>query len=389
MNHKILKQEVQTYIRDNFQQDYRNISLQKSPFDGISSSELAQQIKGLQVAKQKFPVFFEKEGFYYPPSLNLEQASSWATACFKTELVQGKTLLDLTAGMGVDSFAFSQHFEEVTSVERNEQLVEICQYNYRELFQQNLKYVGGNFEDFLKTNPDLKWDIIYVDPARRKDYQKKFVLEDLEPNVLEWMEEYLNRSRKVLIKLSPLFDIKRVLEQIPQVQSVYVVAVKNEVKELLVLCSKQMNPNPTIAAVNLESNQPRFEFTLKEEENSQPEYSAALNYLYEPNSAILKGGAFKLLAERFGVKKLHRNTHFYTSENLVEKFPGKIYELKGEIQDAKKEIKGKSFHVISKNYPLSVELIRKKYKLKEGKVQTLLFTQTIEGKTILQAQKIR
>src|SRR5690606_28321117 len=106
-------------------------SLQKSPFSAVSSSELAQQIKGLQIARTKFPFLHEPEGIYFPPSINLEQASSWATSQYKSEIVKGKTLIDLTAGMGIDSFGFAQKFDEVTALERDPELVEISKHNYK------------------------------------------------------------------------------------------------------------------------------------------------------------------------------------------------------------------------------------------------------------------
>src|SRR5690606_3592377 len=143
-NSNILSEEIQTYIRQHELSDFRQISLQKSPFPEVSSAELAQQIKGLQVAKSKFPFFYEAEGIYYPPSLNLEQASSRATALYKSKLVSGKTLIDLTAGMGIDAFAFAQEFENVTALERNPELAEISKHNYKVLNQNNLEYIHAD-----------------------------------------------------------------------------------------------------------------------------------------------------------------------------------------------------------------------------------------------------
>lgn len=388
MNPSILKSEVQSFLKENQSKDFRAISLMKSPFPDVSSAELAQQIKGRQIAKQKFPFFLESDGIYFPPSLNLEQASSFPTSQYKSECVQGKTLIDLTAGMGIDAYGFAQNFEEVTALERNSELVEISKHNYQSLGQLNLNYQNIEFEEFFQKNSDLKWDVLYLDPARRKDSQKKFILEDLEPNILEWMDEFFRRAETVFIKLSPLLDLKLVIEKIPQIQEIHLVAVKNEMKELLLICRNEPTSNPLIRSVNLESNQPNFEFLFQEETQADSPFSAPQNYLYEPNSAVLKSGGFKLVAEKFQLNKLQVNSHMYTSHELIDSFPGKIYEIIRELKNPKKEIKNQAFHVISKNYPLTVELIRKKYNLKESENQSLIFTQSILGKHILLCKKL-
>lgn len=388
MNLAILKEKVQEFLKENQSKDVRAISLMKSPFLDVSAAELAQQIKGRQIAKHKFPFFLEKEKVFYPPSLNLEQSSSWPTSRYKATLVHGKTLIDLTAGMGIDAYGFAQEFEKVTALERIQDLVEISRHNYQVLDQENLEYHHLEFEKYLEENPDLEWDVIYLDPARRKDSQKKFILEDLEPNILEWMDIFLQKSNTVFIKLSPLLDLKLVIDQIPQIQEIHLVALKNEMKELLLICKKEFQENPLIKAINLDADQPDFSFHFQEEAKAQSEFSSPLKFLYEPNVAVLKSGAFKLVSEKLKLKKLHVNSHLYTSEVILESFPGKVYEIIQEVKNPKKEIKNQAFHVISKNYPMTVELIRKKYNLKESEEQSLIFTQSEAGKHILQAKRI-
>lgn len=388
MNPNLLKPEVQNYIRAQENQDLRNVSLKKSPFENLSSSEIAQQIKGLQIARNKFPFFYQTQGIYYPSSLNLEQASSWITARYKSEILNGKTLIDLTAGMGIDAFGFAQKFEKVTALERNSELAEISKHNYKALNQNNLEYINSDFEIFWKENPEEKWDVIYLDPSRRINSQRKFVLEDLEPNILEWMDTFLSRSENLMIKLSPLLDLKSTVEKIPQIQEIHIVAVKNEVKELLLICKNEIQTNPKIIAANLESGHPLFEFHLKEEETAVSEFSSPEKFIYEPNSAVLKSGAFKLLGEDLDLKKLHIHSHLYTSKEFFKPFPGKVFEILEEIKNPKNKIEKSAFHIISKNYPLSVELIRKKYKIKESEDQTLIFTQSQSGKHILKCRRV-
>src|SRR5690606_27659757 len=187
----------------------------------------------------------------------------------------------------------------------------------------------------------------------------------------------------------PLLDLKSAIEKIPQIQEIHIVAVKNEVKELLLVCQKEFNSNPKIKAVNLETNHPIFEFNRKDEPEIISQFSQSQKFIYEPNSSILKSGAFKLTAEKFNLKKLHVNTHLYTSSEILKSFPGKVYEVLGELKNPKKEIEKQAFHLLVKNYPLKTEEVRKKYKIREGNDNTLIFTQSISGKHILLAKQMR
>ena len=388
MNPNILNSEIQNYLRENQNRDVREISLQKSPFENISSAELAQQIKGLQIAKNKFPFLYETDNIYFPSSINLEQASSWATSKYKSEILKGKTLIDLTAGMGIDAFGFAQNFEKVKALERDPELVEISKHNYKALNQNNLEYINSEFETYFEENPNLKWDVIYLDPSRRIASQRKVILEDLEPNILIWMNEFLTRAETVMIKLSPLLDLKSTIEKIPQIHEIHIVALKNEVKELLLICKKYIHSNPKIKAVNLESNQLDFEFHWNDESLTISEFSEPKKYIYEPNAAILKSGAFKLIGNQFNLKKLHINSHLYTSDTLLQSFPGKTFEVLNELKNPKKEIQKKPFHLLVKNYPLKTEEVRKKYQIKEGNESTLIFTHSVQGKHILICKRL-
>lgn len=388
MNFNLLKPEVQSWLRTKLNEDYRKISLSKSGFENISSAELAQQLKGLKIAKSKFPFLFEAESVYYPPSVNLEQASSQATALYKSNLYKGDLLIDLTAGMGVDAAFFSKKFTKVIAVERNPELCEISAYNYKQLKIENLAYCNSNFEDFLKAHQDLKPDLIYLDPSRRNTAGKKFLINELEPNLLEWVAPLLKISKKILVKLSPLSDLKEVLNAIRQISEIHLIAVKNEMKELLILIENQAISNPKIKAVNLDSPQNEFEFEFEQEENAIVQFSEPCQYIYEPNVAVMKSGAFKLLSQVFNLKKLESNSHFYTSDEVIPAFPGRIFEVLEFIKEPKKSISGKNFHVISRNYPLSADEIRKRYKLGQSEEQSLIFSRSISGKIILRCKMI-
>lgn len=388
MNQSILTQEFQDYLKIIEQEDFKSIGLKKSLFDGISSAEIAQQLKGIQVAKHKFPTLYSTKNIYFPPSINLEQASSEAAANYKSSLVKGKTLIDLTAGFGIDTMAFAKNFEKVYHIEQNPELSEIVQHN-AQILAPNLETYTGTFQSFFETNPESKFDVIYLDPARRNSSGRKFILEDLEPNILEWMPTFFEKSNKIIIKLSPLLDITSTLQQIDSISEIHIVALKNEVKDFLLIIDKNCSTkNPLIKAINLESNQPEFSFNFEDEYNSNANFGTVQQYIYEPNVAILKTGAFKLLCEKFNLYKLHQNTHLYTSNELLNEFPGKIYSVEKHINHPKKEILKSKANLLVKNYNQAIDVVKKKFKITDGGETTLIFTQSIDGFHILKTSRV-
>jgi len=374
--------KIQEYINANLQTDLHSLLLKKSPFPEVSMLEIVQQIKGKNVAQKKFQ-FLLKDGIVFPPNLNLEQASSQATAEFKAKDLKGKKFIDLTSGFGIDAYFLSQNFQEITLVERNQELLEIVKHNWNVLGRK-VHFRNEDLENFLAENKE-KFDLIYLDPARRdSEKNKKFLLEDLSPNLLEIQDKLLGISEEVMIKLSPLIDISYLISVLKNVRKIQIIAVKNEVKELVVfLNSAKKNSDVEISCVNLESEDSDFTFNYEAEKLAVAEFSDVLQYLYIPNNSVLKSGGFKMVSETFNVKKLHPNSHFYTSDQLVKDFPGRI--LKVEIIDSKQILKGEKFNIISKNYPLSPDEIKKKYKIKDGGKRYLIFTQTHKRKIILKS----
>lgn len=376
----ILNKEVQQYINANLTSDLHSLLLKKSPFSEVSMQEIVQQIKGKKVAQKKFPYLLE-DGIIFPPNLNLEQASSQATAEFKAQHLKGKSFVDLTCGFGIDAYFLSQNFEEVTLVEQNSELLEIVKNNWKTL-NRNADFINENLENFLKQNKE-KFDLIYLDPARRDEHKnKKFLLEDLSPNLLEIQDQLLKISAQIIIKLSPLIDISYLISALKNIEEIQIIAVRNEVKELLVFMhSKKDKEHTKISCFNLEGEEHSFSFNFDDEKSATSEFSEPLQYLYIPNNAVLKSGGFNSISEKFNLKKLHPNSHFYTSDELLENFPGRV--LRVEIMDSKQIKKGEKFNIISKNYPLTPDEIKKKYKIKDGGNDYLIFTQTQKNKIIL------
>lgn len=381
MGNKILNKEIQNYINANLSADLHSLLLKKSPFPDVSIQEIVQQIKGKQVAEKKFP-FLLKEGIIFPPQLSLEQSSSEKTAFYKSTILKGKKYIDLTSGFGIDAYYLSQNFEEITLIEQNRELLEIVEHNWT-ILGKKARFNNQKLEDFLSDNKE-NFDTVYLDPARRDAQKNKvFLLEDLSPNIIEIQQELLSISKQVVIKLSPLIDLKYLISVLPNIFRIEIIAVKNDVKEVVIFLSKENPENIMCRCVNLESGESDFDYLFLDEENAVSEYSEPEKFIYIPNNSILKAGIFNLISQRFGLKKLHPNTHFYTSHDKKTDFPGRIFEV--EVIEAKQIKKKGQFNIISKNYPLKPEEIKKKYALKDGGKDYLIFTQSKKGKIILKS----
>ncbi|GEN74715.1 class I SAM-dependent methyltransferase [Chryseobacterium hagamense] len=381
MGINILDHKVEQYIDANLNTDLHALLLKKSPFPEVSMQEIVQQIKGKQVARKKFP-FLLKDGIVFPPQLSLEQASSEKTALYKSEILKGNTFIDLTCGFGIDAYYLSRNFRKITLVEQNSELLNIVEHNWSVL-EKKATFINRKLEDFLKEN-NASFDVVYLDPARRDTQKNKvFLLEDLSPNIMEIHNKLVSLSEEVVIKLSPLIDLKYLVSVLPGIFRMEIIAVKNDVKELVVFLTKKRQGEVDCHCVNLESGEPAFTYQFGEEENRTADYGEPEKFIYIPNNAVLKSGVFNLIALRFGLKKLHPNTHLYTSDQRAEHFPGRILEM--ESIEAKQVQKKSRFNVISKNYPLKPEEIRKKYNLKDGGENYLIFTQSKKGKIILKS----
>ena len=381
MENKLINKEIQDYINANLDTDLHALLLKKSPFPEVSMPEIVQQIKGKQTARKKFP-FLLKDGIIFPPQLNLEQSSSEKTADYKAQILKGKKFIDLTSGFGIDAYYLSRNFEEITLVEQNQELLSTVEHNWG-ILERKATFINQHLEDFLDVNTE-HFDVIYLDPARRDQNKNKvFLLEDLSPDILQIREQLLATADQVIVKLSPLIDLKYLISVVPDIFRIEIIAVRNDVKEVVIFLSNEQKDRITVNCINLESGESAFSFAFGEEENTHAEYSEPEKFIYIPNNAILKAGVFNLLPERFGLKKLHPNTHIYTSSQKVSDFPGRIMQM--EVVESKQIKKKEQFNIIAKNYPLKPEDIKKKYGLKDGGKDYLIFTQSKKGKIILKS----
>ena len=373
--------KIQDFINANLNTDLHSLLLKKSPFPEVSMQEIVQQIKGKKVAEKKFS-FLNQNDIIFPPNLNLEQASSQNTAEFKAQFFKGEKFIDLTCGFGIDAYFLSQNFKETTLVEQNEALLEVVKHNWKVL-GRNANFINQKLEDFLNEN-NQKFDLIYLDPARRDNYNRKvFLLEDLSPNLIEIQEKLTELSDEILVKLSPLIDLQHLVSSLQNIAKIWIVAVKNEVKEVLIYLEKTEN-QPGISCVNLQSNEPDFNFYFSEEKAVVVEYTSPQKYLYIANNSVYKSGAFNLISKRFNLSKLHQNTHLYTSESKIDAFSGRIFMV--EELSPKEIKKGEQYNIITKNYPLKPDEIKKKYKIKDGGEDYLIFCTSVKGKHILKGK---
>lgn len=378
MNNSILSPDVQGFIRQHAHTDPANMALKKSPFAHVSSSELAQQIDGLQKVSRKVPDWLERDKtLYFPKKLNLEQCSSARTGAFKASLLPTNGIVfDLTGGFGVDSYYFSQQAKNVLHCEINPALSEIVAYNLGELGLDNVHFHTGDGIALLESS-DKRYTCIYIDPSRRIKNQKVYRLEDCEPNIVLHQALFFEKADTILTKLAPLLDISLALNTLPHVKDVYVVSVENDCKELLFVQQKSFQGQPKIHAVRLGKEQPRiFTFTQAQEKEAVSTFGKPMQFLYDPDVAITKAGAFKSIGTSLGLNKLHQHSHLYTHEKRIYEFPGRIFQIQQVTPFSafkKKDIPPKA-NIISKNFPLKTDDIRKKFKIKEGGHKYLYFT---------------
>lgn len=361
---------TQQFIAAHLSEDVRLLALKTAP-TGVDLPKALQQITARQLLSKKVPTWASNPHLEFPTHLSLEQCSSEATARYKASLLSGNTLVDLTGGMGVDCYFLSQNFKETFYVEQQPHLVEFARHNFKVL-NSSIRVNEGDSETFLNTMNSV--DTIFIDPARRDMHGRKTVsIHDCTPDVGDLQELLLEKAQHVLIKLSPMLDISLALKELQNVKAVYVVAVGNECKELLFLLERNYTDETVIYAENLpESSIGRLSFRLSDEKAIKSAYSSGvLDYLYEPNAAVLKAGAFKTIANEYGIQKLEMNSHLYTSDRFLESFPGRTFKVQSWAVFNNKITKTllagiTQANITTRNFPLSVKDLRTKLKLKDG-----------------------
>lgn len=376
------------FVQDHLKEDPAHLLLRQKAVPGIDLKIAAQQIAMRQKAAKKLPFWAGYPSIIFPPSLSMEQCSSELTAAYKSQLVQGKTFIDLTGGFAVDTFYIGKEFKEITYLERQQELVELARHNLSGLLKDQdiqLSVVHGESIQFIEKT-QTKYDVLFVDPARRgSGNQKMYQLKDLEPDVSQNWDLFRHKAKAILIKASPMLDIQAALKELPEINEVHVVAVKNEVKELLFLYSGKKHPLKVVATELGRNGTQQFSFTLEEEANAMVNYSLPQKFLVLPYSCILKAGAFKSFGKEFGLSKLHPHTHLYTGNEISGSINGRVFEVLEELKLDKKVLKKRfpdgKVNVLTRNFPSKPDQIKKRYKLKDGGDEYLIACTLMDGQT--------
>ena len=380
-----LTEAEKAFIKTHLNDEVTSLLLKAKKYPNLNIPDLVWQIKARQKAKTKLPEWFDIEDIIFPKMLSVEQCSSEITAKFKTSLVKGENFIDLTGGMGVDIAYMSKNFKKAIYIEKNTDLCDITAYNFEQLGIENVAFIGGNSIDFLETEI-INYSWIYLDPHRRDDTGNKVVsLQDCEPNTLKIKDFLFTKTDKILLKASPMLDINLAVSDLQNVAHIYVVAVENEVKEILFHLQKDYQEEAQYHAVNLPKD--IFTFKKSEEKDAMIKMGSPQAYLYEPNAAILKSGGFRIIAQRFDLQKIAPHSHLYTSIDLVENFQGRIFKIEGVCKLDKKEIltylSENKANITIRNFPLSVKQIRDKLKLSEGGNSYLFATTDAQNQKIM------
>lgn len=394
---EVLSPETLRFADAHETEDVRRLALGPKPPAGVDLNAALVQIRGRQGAKEKIPSWAAVKGLLFPPHLPLEQCSSEQTARYKASLLKGESLVDLTGGLGVDFAFLSANFEKSVYVEQQEELCRLARNNFPLLGLRNAAVVCGDGTAFLGQMEHAS--AIFIDPARRDSGGKKTVsIGDCLPDVKKLSALLAAKAERVMVKLSPMLDVSQALADLPGAKELHVVSVNNECKELLVLLdSRPVTGEAVIRCIDLKQNaQQTFTFDFKQEAKAVCSYTCeAGKYIYEPNSSILKAGAFKTLCQAYRLRKFHPNSHLYTSDTLITGFPGRTFKFEETIPFHKKELQnrleaGSQANITVRNFPEPVAALRKRLKLKEGG-EVYLFATTLENgdRVILRCSKVR
>jgi len=392
LNTSILSQNIQDFITQNSGAPITKLALQKNPFPEVDWILILNQIEAKSKAKDKLPTWFLTENIIYPSKISVEQTSSEKTAAYKASLISGESLIDLTGGFGVDDYYFSKKFKNIAHCEINEDLSAIVKHNFEQLKVENCVCYADDSANVLKES-NQKWDWIYIDPSRRNDAKGKvFMLNDCLPNVPESLDFYFEKTDSILIKTAPLLDISAGLSELKFVKNIHIIALENEVKELLFEIHNHYQGEITIKTANiLKQKTETFEFVLGDD-SVFAFYHLPQKYVYEPNSAIMKSGGFDEVSAIFDINKLHKHSHLYTSDELID-FPGRTFEIEKVIPYSKNEMKSElanqQANLTTRNFPDTVENIRKKWKIKNGgNLYCFFTTDKNDNKIVLICRKI-
>lgn len=377
------------FVKEHAADDVQRLALEVRKHPEVDAHFALDQIAGRQKSRTKLPSWAEVDALIFPPSVSMEQCSSEATASYKSSLVSGESLVDLTGGFGVDFSFLASRFSSAVYVERQEHLCHIAEHNFKVLGLSHVQVVNDDAEHYLATMPVV--DLIYLDPARRDGAGNRvFRLDDCTPNVVQLLDLLLTKGRQVMIKLSPMLDVSQALRQLRGVSEVHIVSVAGECKELLLLLSAKHEGDVKIVCVN---DGQTFTYRLGEPVVMPMQWSGELPaegdlYLYEPNASMMKAGCFGQLAQRYGLQAVAQQSHLFVAERPILDFQGRKFVVNDITTLNSKELKQKlagitQANVAVRNFPLKAAELAKRLRLKDGGSVYIFGTRLTNGKNVL------
>lgn len=396
-----MDEATRKYILAHRHEDVRQLALSGRNAE-VDMPMALQQIAGWQTAQKKLPSWAAVEDILYPPHLNMEQCSSEQTARYKAKVVarnidiskSHQVFVDLTGGFGIDFSFMSRPFRKRIYVERNMELCEIARHNFQ-LLGLEAEIVCDNAEEYLARMPHA--NVVFLDPARRDAHgSRTYGIEDCTPNVIELLPLLKEKADTIILKLSPMLDWRKAVSDLGGVSEVHIVSVDNECKELLLVIRQDLPTAPLMVCVNgdrslrIVSNVETNSFS---HENSQflPKrliVSAVETIqrltLLEPNASIMKAGCFKEIEQMFGIQQLSANSHLFVSEHEIPDFPGRQFRIETVTSMNKQELKAalqgiERANITVRNFPMTVDSLRKKLKVKDGGEMFIFGTTMSDG----------
>ena len=374
----LMNEATRLFVRRHADDDVRRLALKGAAAD-VDLPMALRQIAGLQTARRKLPSWAAVDDIVYPPHLNMEQCSSEPTARYKAGIVgQGSRFVDLTGGLGVDFFFMSQGFSERIYVEQNADLCAVARHNFH-LLDLSCSVCCSDAVTYL-TEMSGKADVVYLDPARRNEHGgRTYGITDCTPNVLELLPLLRQKAACVVLKLSPMLDWRKAVSDLGGASAVHVVSVGNECKELVLVLGE--GRQPVLYCVN---NDQVWQVPAPRQAAVCQRTEVTPSFLYEPNASIMKAGCFEAVEQSYPVRQLSANSHLFVSAVEVEEFPGRSFCVsaiaamnKQELRTALADIDRANITV--RNFPMTVDQLRKKLKLKDGGSVFLFATTMADG----------
>lgn len=366
------------YLEKYLEADTSTLAFSLKTPDGVNKTQLLTQIKLLQKAQKKLPTFYDNRCLLSQKSY--EQSTSERVANIKSAIIgQNKSLLDLTGGLGVDDLYFTKTIDQVISIDSDETLNSIVNYNFNKLGIHNYKRITDTAEDFLDKTKEI-FDVVYADPDQRtSDGNRKIQIKDWKPDILNILEKIKSKCSKFCIKINPIFDNSLLLKTLPEISDLYTISEKGEVKELFCIIDFKNSKDCKHHAIDIQENETLI-FDEKNYKTSIVYHSNQPIYFYESGNALIKSNLWEQHALVMQLNKIEENTPYLISENYISPFMGRVFKIieiipyKNKlIEDYFKRNSITKANITRYNFNENVQELRKRWKLKEGGNDYLFF----------------